>query len=365
MSGSSQEQISLEQALVLRDRGCLLVDARTPAEFEHTTIPGAINVPLFSNEERHRVGLCYSQEGRRQARRLGVDIVSPKIPELIAAVEAGLETAAQPVVVFCWRGGMRSQALTTFLNLAGIPARQLAGGHKAFRRHVCRFFEQGSWGRLLVLRGLTGVGKTRLLQRLAAEGEPVIDLEGLANHRGSAFGALGLPPQPSQKWFEALLWDRLRRIPPDVYALTEGESRHIGRIILPERVFAALQVETSLWVEAPMERRIDVILGDYPARDQLREEFIRPIEAIRPILGGARTAELLQLLDAGKWRELVRALMVEYYDPRYLHTLPERRLNVAAPDEETGLVNLRAAIRRLLATPAGQVPLDLSTADVR
>lgn len=363
MSEVLQEKISLDQALALRDRGCLLVDVRSPAEYEHTTIPGAINVPLFSNEERHRVGLCYKQEGRRQARRLGVEIVSPKIPALIAAVEQGLKTAAPPVVVFCWRGGMRSQALTTFLNLAGIPARQLEGGHKAFRRHVCRFFEQGSWGRLLVLRGLTGVGKTRLLQRLQDEGEPVIDLEALAHHRGSAFGSLGLPPQPSQKWFEAQLWDRLRRIPPGGYALLEGESRHIGRIILPERVFAAMQKEVSLWVEAPMERRIDVILGDYPARDQLREAFVRPIEAIRPILGRARTAELLQLLEAGRWRELVHALMVDYYDPRYLHTLPEQRVRVWAPDEKTGLLNLKEAVRRVLSSPSGQMPLDPSSAE--
>ncbi|RME33282.1 MAG: tRNA 2-selenouridine synthase, partial [Deltaproteobacteria bacterium] len=140
--------------------------------------------------------------------------------------------------------------------------------------------------------------------------------------------------------------------------LTEGESRHIGRIILPERFFASLQQEVSLWVEAPMERRIDVILGDYPARDRLREAFIRPIEAIRPILGGTRTAELLQMLEAGRWRELVRALMVDYYDPRYLHTLPQKRLQIWAPDEDTGLANLKSAVRRILDQPPGQMPLD-------
>ncbi|TYO98549.1 tRNA 2-selenouridine synthase [Geothermobacter ehrlichii] len=348
--------ISLDKALELREQGCLLVDARSPSEYAEATIPGAVSVPLFDDEERHRVGLCYKQQGRRQARRLGVELVSPKIPAMIAAVEAALRDARPPVVVFCWRGGMRSQALTTFLNLAGIPARQLAGGHKAFRKHVCRFFEQGSWGRLLVLRGLTGVGKTRMLKRLAEQGYPVLDLEGLANHRGSAFGALGLPKQPSQKMFESLLWDRLRRIPPDGYVLTEGESRHIGRLILPERLFQALQDEVSLWVEAPLERRIDIILDDYPARDQLRETFVPPILALKPVLGGKRTQELLSWLEQGRWRELVGALMTEYYDPRYLHTLPQRRLTIEATTEEAGLAALKRAIDSLLASPPGVMP---------
>ncbi len=348
--------ITLDKALQLREQGCLLVDARSPSEFAAATIPGAVNVPLFDDEQRHRVGLCYKQQGRRQARRLGVELVSPRIPRMIRAVEEALDGARPPVVVFCWRGGMRSQALTTFLNLAGIPARQLAGGHKAFRKHVCRFFEQGQWGRLLVLRGLTGVGKTRLLQRLAAEGYPVLDLEGMANHRGSAFGGLGLPPQPSQKMFEALLWDALRRIPPDGYALTEGESRHIGRLMLPERFFHALQQEVSLWVEAPLQRRIDVILDDYPARDQLRETFVPPILALKPVLGGRRTQQLLSWLEQGRWRELVGVLMRDYYDPRYLHTLPPRRLTIEAPDEETGLAALKRGIAALLAAPPGVEP---------
>ncbi len=133
------------------------------------------------------------------ASRLGIDLVAPKIPALIRQVDAALAGGKPPVVVFCWRGGMRSRALTSFLELAGIPARQLQGGHKAFRARVREFFETGEWGRLLVLRGLTGVGKTRLLLRLRDEGYPVLDLEGLANHRGSAFGALGLPPQPARR----------------------------------------------------------------------------------------------------------------------------------------------------------------------
>ena len=188
--------IDLDQALAAREKGALLVDVRTPAEFAEATIPGAINVPIFSNDERAEVGTLYTQVGKVQARTRGVELVAPKIPALLAAVREAHTQRTGPVIVFCWRGGMRSRALTAFLELAGTPARQLLGGHKAFRRLVLDDLEAGIWGRVLVLRGMTGVGKTVMLTRLTAEGYPVIDLEGLANHRGSAFGGLGLPDQP-------------------------------------------------------------------------------------------------------------------------------------------------------------------------
>lgn len=344
--------IDLEHALVLRNQGALLVDARTPAEFAEGTIPGAINVPIFSNAERAEVGTLYKQQSKQVARHLGVRLVAPKIPELIEQVEAAWQQGSGPVIVFCWRGGMRSKALTYFLTLAGIPARQLLGGHKRFRTHVCDFFERGQWGRLLVLRGMTGVGKTRLLKQLAGDGYPVLDLEGLAGHRGSAFGALGLPPQPSQKSFEAALWDELRKIPPGSYALAEGESRHIGRLQLPTRVYAALQVEASLWINASLDYRTRVILEDYPALDELREAFEAPITALKPRLGSEAVAQMLFQLEQGRWDQLVRDLMVLYYDPLYAHTRPERRIEIDIEPEQEGIERLKVAIDKVLAVVA-------------
>jgi tRNA 2-selenouridine synthase len=343
--------ISLDRALALRDRGALLVDARSPAEYAEATIPGAINVPILDDAERAEVGTLYKQVGRQAARVRGVEIVAPKIPALLARVEAQRSPGSPAVVVFCWRGGMRSKALAQFLELAGIPARQLAGGHKAFRTLVCSFFEQGEWGRLLVLRGLTGVGKTALLHRLAADGYPVLDLEGLANHRGSAFGHLGLPPQPTQRMFEALLWDVLRRIPPGSYALTEGESRHIGRVALPLRLHQALQTEVSLWLDAPLEKRVHNILADYPALDHLRAQFAPPLRALKERCGRQTVEELLALLERGAWEELVRELMLRYYDPLYRHTFPARRIEIAIEPESTVLPRLKEAIATILATP--------------
>ena len=340
--------VNIDQALGLRERGALLVDVRSPAEYAEATIPGAINVPLLDNDERAAIGTLYKQAGKQAARRRGVEIVAPKIPVLVEQVAAARPSGSPPVVVFCWRGGMRSRALTQFLELAGIPARQMAGGHKAFRGLVREFFEHGEWGRLIVLRGLTGVGKTGLLHALAADGYPIVDLEGLANHRGSAFGHLGLPAQPTQRRFEALLWEALRRVPAGSYALAEGESRHIGRLALPQRVYQTLQTEVSVWVEAPLAARVRNILADYPARDGLRAEFAGPIQALKGRLGRQAVEELLALLNQGAWEELVRELMVRYYDPLYRHTLPKRRIEVSigAGGE---LLAVKQAIEKILA----------------
>ncbi len=340
--------IEIEPALALRDRGALMVDSRTPAEFAEATIPGAVNIPLFSDEERARVGTAYHREGAAAARMLSVDLVAPRIPQLVRAVLQARGTSNRAVIVFCWRGGERSRALTTFLRLAGVPARQLRGGHKGFRAHVRGFFQHSPAVRLLVLRGLTGVGKTRFLERLRERGHPVLNLEALANHRGSAFGGLGLRPQPSQKMFEALLWDAMRQLPPKGYVLTEGESRNIGKCQLPDAVYRALQVETSLWLEASLDTRVRRILEDYPAISAARDQFQAPILALRRRLGGEAVARLLDLLAREAWQELVRELMVLYYDPLYRHSQPQRRIEIEVDDEITGVARIEQAVAALL-----------------
>ncbi|MBE0599389.1 MAG: tRNA 2-selenouridine synthase, partial [Desulfuromonadales bacterium] len=178
-------------------------------------------------------------------------------------------------------------------------------------------------------------------------------LEGLANHRGSAFGGLGLAPQPGQKMFEALLWEELRQIPPQGYALAEGESRHIGKLVLPPKLYQALQVETTLWINASLEHRARVILADYPARDSLKEAFARPLKAIRPRLGGETVDRLLLLLQSGQWEELSCELMLRYYDPLYEHTRPQNRIEIEIEPEEEGVSRLKEAIGRILHAEAG------------
>ncbi len=342
-----QATIELDKALRLHAEGALLVDVRTPAEFAEATIPGAVNVPIFSNEERAQVGTLYKQQGKVVARKLGIELVAPKIPRLLEQVEKLRHGHKGPVIVFCWRGGMRSLAMTSFMNLAGIHARQLVGGHKAFRSYICAYFEQQQWPPIYVLRGLTGVGKTQVLRRLAEQGYPVVDLEGLANHRGSAFGALGLDPQPNQKMFEALLWQRLEQLGTSAYLLTEGESLHIGRLLVPKHFHQAMQVQPSIWLKASLEFRTRIILEDYPAIDRLREQFEKPICALKEKLGKKVVAELLELLHRGQWERLVYDLMVHYYDPLYMHTCPVLRIEVELEPFDAGVERVIAALRQL------------------
>jgi len=339
--------IELESALKRRNEGALFVDVRSPSEFAEATIPGAVNVPILNDDERAEIGTLYKNEGTHVARMRGIDIVSPKIPQLIKDI-AILRTNNRPLVVFCWRGGLRSRAMTSFLQLAGYPAFQLRGGHKAFRRHVVDYFENGNWGRMLVLRGLTGVGKTRILQRLALQGQPVIDLEGLANHRGSAFGGVGLGKQPGQKKFEALLWEQLQQTPAGTWALTEGESRHIGKILLPLRFFQSLQVETTLWVETSLENRIKIILEDYRVDHLPEKVFTAPIQSLQRRLGTNEVENMLNLLQQKNWRELVAELMLKYYDPLYRHTKPDNRISVDLDPFNEDQTALLQAIKTIL-----------------
>lgn len=342
-----RETIELEKALEQQRKGALMIDVRTPAEFAEVTIPGAVNVPIFSDEERIEVGTVFKQQGKKDARKLGVQLVAPKIPLLIEQVEDLRRDHPGPVIVFCWRGGMRSLAMTSFMNLAGIPAQQLLGGHKGFRRKVLDYFEQQQWPPIFVLRGLTGVGKTRVLHQLQQMDYPVVDLEGLANHRGSAFGALGLERQPAQKKFDALLWDRLEQLKDKPYLVTEGESLHIGRLVIPKSFHQAMQVQTSLWLTASMDVRTQIILEDYPALDQLREQFKRPINALKERLGGKVVAEFLELLNSGQWEKLVRELMLRYYDPLYLHTLPEKKVEIELETVDSATQKVAAILDKL------------------
>ncbi|MBW2451765.1 MAG: tRNA 2-selenouridine(34) synthase MnmH, partial [Deltaproteobacteria bacterium] len=317
--------------------------------YAEATIPGAVNVPILNNAERAEIGTLYKREGKLIARRRGVEIVAPKIPVLVERVAEMRASETSLAVVFCWRGGLRSRAMAQFLDLAGIPARQMAGGHKRFRQHVLRFFSEAEWGRMIVLRGLTGVGKTRILNNLAAKGHEVIDLEGLASHRGSAFGNLDLPAQPTQKMFEALLWDRLQRIPPTSHVLVEGESRWIGRLQLPVRVYQAMQQETCIWLNASLATRVNNLLEDYSALTEAKERFVEPIQALKERLGAQAVEELLSYLDRGAWDDLVRELMTRYYDPLYRHKQPKECIEVNVESLGAGLDAVLDAVTQVLA----------------
>ncbi len=294
----------------------LVVDVRTPLEFAEDHLPGAFNVPLLSDEERVEIGTLYKQDGPHPARVRGLELVAPKLPALVA--EIALAAADRPILVYCWRGGLRSRTVTAVLELTGYPAVQLAGGYKSYRNHLVGYFDRFQPpGPLVVLHGLTGIGKTTFLELLHGNGPwSVVDLEGLAGHRGSAFGMLGLEQNLSQKRFESLLWDELRRVPAGVPILLEGESRRIGRVALPGDFYETMREGIKIWCEASLETRVSRLLEDY-GREEYREEIIASLVRIRKKLGGELYAELSGYLERWELAPFVRKLCVAYYDRNY------------------------------------------------
>ncbi len=294
----------------------LVVDVRTPLEFTEDHIPGAINVPLLSNEERVEIGTLYKQTGPQPARVKGLELTAPKLPAMVAEIAAA--AAGRPILVYCWRGGLRSKTVVMVLQLTGYQALQLVGGYKNYRNRVVSFFERfHPPGPLVTLHGLTGIGKTTFLYLIQGNGPwTVIDLEGLADHRGSAFGMLGLEQKLTQKRYESLLWDLFRRAPAGVPILLEGESRRIGRVALPGELYEVMQSGVKIWCEASLETRVKRLLEDY-GREEYREEIIASLERIRKKLGGEKYSELSGYLQRWDLAPFVRELCVCYYDRNY------------------------------------------------
>lgn len=253
--------LTVERLLKNRDEYCL-VDVRSPREFAEARIPGALNLPLFSDEERLLLGTTYWQGGINQAKLLGLSLAAPRLPQL---VEKMLVCAAgREIVLYCWRGGMRSRSLSSVMETMGYPVWQLIGGYKAFRRHVLSYLNNTKIRvPVFVLNGFTGVGKTLLLRELVIRGVPVLNLEEMANHRGSAFGAVGLGGSRSQKDFEALLFFALLDLQEAPYLLVEGEGKKIGPVLLPDFLYHAMQEGQHILLEASLDVRVERILKEY------------------------------------------------------------------------------------------------------
>lgn len=313
-------------AFLDRGRGLPVLDVRTPAEFENGHIPGAVNVPLFSNEERAEVGTAYVRQGRRVAVSLGLARVGPKLEALSQRLIDLADRSPGGLLIHCWRGGMRSGSVAWLAEMLGIPAFTLAGGYKAFRRKVLTSFGQPR--RVRVVAGLTGTGKTAVLRALAARGEQVIDLEAHARHKGSAFGDLGEEPQPRQEQFEnelALAWLALD---PEKPVWLEDESRMIGKRVLPAGVWDCKQAGEFEVIILPENERIARLREMY-AGFPVHTLEVR-VEAIRSRLGGLRAKEVFAALSEGKPDDACRIILT-YYDRAYqkcIDAIPAERKRV-------------------------------------
>ncbi|NLY39275.1 MAG: tRNA 2-selenouridine(34) synthase MnmH [Firmicutes bacterium] len=338
-------EIDLEEAL--RRDDLVWIDVRSPGEFNEASLPGAVNVPLLDDQERHEIGLLHRHSGEKAARLAALDLVAPKLPRLVARVAAA--AGDKKPLLFCWRGGLRSLCLFQAMQLAGIPALRLKGGYRAYRRHIHRRLQNYKLrSTLLVLHGLTGVGKTELIRELMARGYPALDLEGLARHRGSVFGAVGLPGKRSQKDFDTLLLHELERFNGAPYLIVEGEGRRIGNIHLPAFLVEAMEKGVHVIVTASLAERVKRIAGDYlppvltaPEIEQIREALCH----LRRRLGAAKTGYLLEQLDAGCYVAVVETLCRDYYDRLYGDAKPGRYDFIATIDT----ADMKAAVAQTAA----------------
>ena len=294
-----------------------ILDVRAPIEFAQGHVPGALNLPLFTDEERARIGTTYKQVSQDRAVHLGLEFFGPNMSAMIK--KAQKLAPGKEVRLHCWRGGMRSGAVLWLLELGGFKVHLLDKGYKEYRRAVLASFDTPRQWR--VLGGLTGSGKTDVLHQLAAQGQPMLDLEGLANHKGSAFGAIGQPTQPTQEQFENNLAAALAALPTDAPVWVEDESRQIGRLTIPPALFAQMHAAPRWVLEVPRAARVAKLAAEYGAEDPT--ELAAAIERIQKRLGGLATKQALEAVTAGNFPLMVE-LVLDYYDKTYTHGLAPR-----------------------------------------
>ena len=294
----------------------LIVDVRSPAEYSHAHFPGAYSLPLFSDEERKVVGTTYKQQSREKAIKAGLDFFGPKMRGMVEAVETELKHKAEKtVLVHCWRGGMRSQAVAWLLDLYGFKVFVLQGGYKRFRNWVLDKFEENQ--PLRILSGKTGSGKTDILNKLKERGESVVDLEHLAGHKGSAFGGLGLPPQPSNEMFENKLAVELyaqNKLHPGKPVWLESESSRIGNLNIPIQFFTRMKQAERVNIEVTFEYRLQKTVQDYG--NFTKNELIDSVNRIQRRLGGLDAKNTINFIEEGNIPEAFKILL-GYYDRGY------------------------------------------------
>ena len=334
-----EKELEIEQFLALR-KSLPVIDVRSPAEFDNGHIPGAFNLPIFDNEERSLVGTLYKQKGREQAILAGLDIIGPKMSSLVTGSKKISKN--NEVLIHCWRGGMRSASFAWLLNTAGINARTLIKGYKSYRNFVLSSFADPV--NILVVGGETGSGKTDIIKKLHEKGEQVIDLEGLAHHKGSSFGSIGQLPQPQAEQFENDLAEEWRGLDPAKRVWLEDESKNIGKVFLPEELWSKMKLAPIIRLSVPKSERVKRLVREYGKADrtQLREA----IERIEKRLGGLAFKQSLEALDKNDLAAVAEITLV-YYDKAYNYNHEKRnfkdvfRIEVDADDPE---VNAEMAI---------------------
>ena len=336
-----------------------IIDVRSPGEYQKGHIQHAVNLPLFDDAERAEVGTIYKQKGRDHAVIRGLEIVGPKMAGFI--VEAKKVSRAHdkqraeqpqnpnsadppptPLGVHCWRGGMRSESFAWLLEKGGFAPTLLDGGYKSYRGHVhTRIDRQFN---LLVISGLTGAGKTKYLQRLQSHGQQIIDLEGLANHRGSAFGAIGLGDQPSTEHFENMLFHELEKLDSSLPIWVEDEGNRIGGVVVPASFHKQMQHAPAIFVDASVTRRVEHLIEIYGPLP--KEALAHSVEKIRKRLGGQHVNAAIAALESGDLKTTTE-IVLAYYDKTYLRAV-DSMPRTQTSNLPIGDMNDDAVVQRLI-----------------
>ena len=301
----------------LKNEQLLLIDSRSEGEFESGHIPGAVNIPLLNNEQRVIIGTIFKQQGRQAAIIKGFELVGPHFHELIQKTKSQATTTE--VMLYCWRGGLRSNILSWLLSMSGFKVGLLQGGYKSFRRWALLQFAMQR--KIVVLGGKTGSGKTEMLQMIQQLGEQVICLETLANHKGSAFGSLGQLPQPTQETFENELAFQLGEINPVKRTWLENESRNIGFIKIPDPLYEQMRNAVVVEMEVKVEIRKKRILNEYG--EFPFDQLIEKTQKLQKRMGGQHVKAAIDFIrndDQSGWVEL----LLIYYDKTYNHSNEQR-----------------------------------------
>ncbi|MDR7131143.1 tRNA 2-selenouridine synthase [Algoriphagus sp. 4150] len=337
----AEQLISLDDFWSLRDQ-YPLVDARSEGEFAQSHIPGAVNIPILTNSERIVVGTLYKEKGSQEATIKGFELVGPRFHLILKDVVA--QFPKKKMIVYCWRGGMRSQILSWLLSIVGFEVFRLKGGYKTYRTYSFDLVRK-DWN-LIVLGGKTGTGKTRLLQKLQETGEQFIDLEALANHKGSSFGSIGQPAQPSVEQFENIFAEALRRHDPLKAVWVENESRKIGRLILPDRFYQQMLTSPLIEIIKTEQERIELITEEYARLPT--DELVLAVLRLKKRLGGLRTSQAIQAIIEENHADWITNMLI-YYDKTYAFDLDKHtqsktiQLDLSRIDPEKSIKKLLEA----------------------
>jgi tRNA 2-selenouridine synthase len=291
-----------------------VADVRSPSEFVRGHIPGAFNIPLFSDEERAAVGTKYRKEGRTRAILKGLELTGP---EMHQKLRHALKIAKDnTILIHCWRGGMRSEAMAWLFSLGDLTTYVLENGYKSYRHSVISGLAEKR--KVIVLGGMTGSSKTHILKHIRDLGNQVIDLEGLANHKGSAFGALGQPPQPSPEHFSNMLWEEWRKTDADIPVWLEDESRNIGTVFMPNEFYDHIRYSPAIILKMPVEKRLPRLIEEYSTYPS--ERLIESVNRISKRIGGDNARDAMAAIEANDYAKAIE-ITLRYYDKTYMYSI--------------------------------------------